>query len=54
MNERFKPYFEEDSAVLPLTDGYKYTEQQYKTYSADSTRDISLMDSGKTFLENQK
>lgn len=40
MNERFKSYFESDSAVMPLTDGYKYTEQDRKTYNADSTRDI--------------
>lgn len=40
MNERFKPYFESDSAVLPLTEGYSYDEQDRKTYNADSTRDI--------------
>jgi HK97 family phage portal protein len=40
MNERFKPYYDADSAVLPLTDGYEYTEQKSRTYSADTTRDI--------------
>lgn len=40
MQERFKPYFDADSAVLPLTDGYSYSEQDRKTYNADSTRDI--------------
>lgn len=27
MNERFKAYFEAKNAVLPLTEGYKYTPQ---------------------------
>lgn len=40
MNERFKTYFDSDSAVLPLTEGYTYAEQDRKTYNADSTRDI--------------
>ena len=40
MTERFKSYFDADSAVLPITDGYKYEEQDRKTYNADSTRDI--------------
>lgn len=40
MTERFKPYYDADSAVLPITEGYKYTEQDRKTYNADSTRDI--------------
>lgn len=40
MQDRFKPYFDADSAVLPLTDGYSYAEQDRKTYNADSTRDI--------------
>lgn len=40
MNERFKTYFAADSAVLPLTDGYKYTEKESRTYSSDNTRDI--------------
>ena len=40
MNDRFKPYFDADSAVLPLTNGYTYTEGDRKTYSSESTRDI--------------
>lgn len=40
MNERFKTYFGADSAVMPITEGYKYTEQDRKTYNSDSTRDI--------------
>lgn len=40
MQDRFKPYFDADSAVLPLTEGYSYSEQDRKTYNADSTRDI--------------
>ncbi len=40
MQDRFKPYFDADSAVLPLTDGYDYTEQTTKTYSTETTRDI--------------
>ena len=40
LNEKFKTYFEADSAVLPLTKGYSYNEQDRKTYNADSTRDI--------------
>jgi HK97 family phage portal protein len=40
MNERFKTYFGADNAVLPLTDGFEYKEQDRKTYNADSTRDI--------------
>lgn len=40
MNERFKTYFTSDSAVLPMTDGYKWTEHERKTYSNDNTRDM--------------
>lgn len=40
MNDRFKPYFDADSAVLPLTDGYSWEEQSSKTYSTGTTRDI--------------
>jgi len=40
MNERFKTYFSADSAVLPLTEGYKWTEHERKTYSNDNTRDM--------------
>lgn len=43
MNERFKKYFENNNAVLPLFDGYDYKENESKTYSADSTRDIKAM-----------
>lgn len=40
MNERFKPYFEADSAVLPLTDGYGYNEKESRIYAGDNTRDM--------------
>lgn len=42
MQKRFKPYFDADSAVLPLTDGYSYTAHGNKSGSGGSatTRDI--------------
>lgn len=40
MNEYFKAFFESSNAVLPLFDGYKYTDIGSKTYSEGSTRDI--------------
>lgn len=43
MNERFKKFFENDSAVLPLFEGYKYTDIGSKTYSESGTRDIKAM-----------
>lgn len=43
MNERFKKFFEADNAVLPLFDGYKYTDIGSKTYSEGTTRDIKAM-----------
>ncbi|AKL96632.1 phage portal protein, HK97 family [Clostridium aceticum] len=43
MNERFKTFFEADSAVLPLFDGYSYTDIGSKTYSQEGTRDIKAM-----------
>ena len=43
MNERFKKFFEADNAVLPLFDGYKYTDIGSKTYSEGTTRDIRAM-----------
>ena len=43
MNERFKKFFESDNAVLPLFDGYKYTDTGSKTYSEGTTRDIRAM-----------
>lgn len=43
MNERFKTFFEADNAVLPLFDGYKYTDIGSKTYSNEGTRDIKAM-----------
>jgi HK97 family phage portal protein len=43
MNERFKKFFEADNAVLPLFDGYKYTDIGSKTYSNEGTRDIKAM-----------
>lgn len=39
----FKKFFESENAVLPLYDGYKYTELQSKTYSSESTRDIKAL-----------
>jgi len=43
MNERFKTFFEAENAVLPLFDGYKYTDIGSKTYSNEGTRDIRAM-----------
>ena len=43
MNNYFKRFFESENAVLPLYEGYKYTELQSKTYSSESTRDIKAL-----------
>lgn len=43
MNNRFKTFFENDSAVLPLAKGYEYKELGDKTYSNEGTRDIRAM-----------
>ena len=43
MTVYFKKFFESENAVLPLYDGYKYTELQSKTYSSESTRDIKAL-----------
>lgn len=43
MTVYFKKFFESENAVLPLYDGYKYTELQTKTYSSESTRDIKAL-----------
>lgn len=43
MNERFKKFFESENAVLPLFDGYSYTDIGSKTYSNEGTRDIKAM-----------
>jgi len=43
MNENFKKFFEADNAVLPLFEGYKYTDIGSKTYSNEGTRDIKAM-----------
>ena len=43
MNERFKTFFEAENAVLPLFDGYKYSDIGSKTYSNEGTRDIKAM-----------
>ncbi len=43
MSTHFKRFFESENAVLPLYDGYKYTELQTKTYSNESTRDIKAL-----------
>ncbi|ABO51116.1 phage portal protein, HK97 family [Desulforamulus reducens MI-1] len=43
MNERFKTFFNAENAVLPLFDGYTYTDLGSKTYSNEGTRDIKAM-----------
>lgn len=40
MNEYFKSFFESPNAVLPLFEGYKYTNIDSKTYSEGTSRDI--------------
>ena len=45
MNNRFKKFFTAENAVLPLPEGYVYTDIGSKTYSNEGTRDIrSMMD----------
>lgn len=45
MTKHFKNFFEKENAVLPLFDGYSYTDisQNVKTYSSESTRDIKAL-----------
>lgn len=43
MNERFRTFFEANNAVLPLFDGYTYTDLGSKTYSNENSRDIRAM-----------
>ena len=45
MSKHFKKFFSSENAVLPLFDGYSYTDlsQSSKTYSAESTRDIKAL-----------
>ena len=45
MTKHFKTFFEKDNAVLPLFEGYTYTDisQNAKTYSTESTRDIRAL-----------
>nr|DAE46639.1 MAG TPA: portal protein [Caudoviricetes sp.] len=44
MQKDFKSFFEADNAVLPLFDGYSYTELDSKrTYTKENTRDIKAM-----------
>lgn len=45
MTKHFKTFFEKDNAVLPLFEGYSYTDisQNAKTYSTESTRDIKAL-----------
>ena len=45
MSKHFKNFFESDSAVLPLFDGYEYQDisESGKTYSTESTRDIKSL-----------
>lgn len=40
MNEYFRSFFHSANAVLPLYEGYKYTDLGSKTYSEGTTRDI--------------
>lgn len=45
MTTHFKKFFEKENAVLPLFEGYTYTDisQNAKTYSTESTRDIKAL-----------
>lgn len=45
MTNHFRTFFESENAVLPLHDGYSYTDisQNSKTYSTESTRDIKAL-----------
>ncbi|WKY45998.1 phage portal protein [Eubacteriaceae bacterium ES2] len=43
MNVRFKAFFENDNAVLPLPKGYSFEDIGSKTYSNEGTRDIRAM-----------
>lgn len=43
MNEHFKNFFNAENAVLPLFEGYRYTDIGSKTYSNEGTRDIRAM-----------
>jgi HK97 family phage portal protein len=44
MNERFKRFFNAENAVLPLFEGYSYTDVGgNKTYTNEGTRDIRAM-----------
>lgn len=45
MNQYFKDLFSSENAVLPLFEGYDYTDisSQSKTYSTESTRDIKSL-----------
>ena len=40
MNDYFKSFFESNNAVLPLYEGYNYTDLGSKTYSEGTSRDI--------------
>lgn len=43
MNDRFKTFFAADSAVLPLFNGYKYTDATARSTTPETTRDIKAM-----------
>jgi len=43
INRDFKAFFENENGIMPLFDGYDYTELNGKTYNNDSTRDIRAM-----------
>ncbi len=43
LQNRLKKFFTADNAVLPLFEGWKYSEVGGKTYSNESTRDIRAM-----------
>lgn len=40
LNEYFKSFFQSNNGVLPLFEGYRYTDIGSKTYSETSSRDI--------------
>ncbi len=40
MNDYFRSFFNSENAVLPLYEGYKYTDLGSKTYSEGTSRDI--------------
>ena len=46
MSKHFKKFFDSENAVLPLFDGYSYTDLSQSSkniYSTESTRDIKAL-----------